>query len=103
MLKKGVIPSYDQGRKYPLLIYWQAETGERSCAGGFYFQVPEPFSSWDVNIPGSLKNSAMVKEIFTEGINLLAHTFRDKLIDSCITREWKTGPEGFLTLDMEGS
>lgn len=67
----------------------------------FLLSSPGALLQLGVNIPGSLKNSAAIKEIFTEGINLLTHTFKGRITDSHIAREWKTGPEGFLILDME--
>jgi len=54
-----------------------------------------------VNIPGSTKNSAMIQEIFQEGVCQVEQIFGEILTGRYIHPDLPTGPEGFFTLKMD--
>lgn len=55
-----------------------------------------------VNIPGSLKNNDMIRDIYREAIHTVCQLFPKALVlpESSETR--KTGPEGYLSLALRG-
>lgn len=54
-----------------------------------------------VNIPGSVKNNAMILKIFREGVSRLEQLFGDILDGRYLNPDLPTGPEGFFTLEMD--
>jgi holo-ACP synthase len=54
-----------------------------------------------VNMPGSLKNNLMIREIFLEGFRSVAGEFTANRILSATSPDRITGPEGFLHIAGE--